>query len=186
MTSMPAFGGLCTRVSTTCCPETGPKAHRFCLACDHYRPRNDAGIPKGPRVKLLYALRTKRYPPRSGDISAMKTFLMSLGLERYCKVFEESEVDMGAVDVMEESDYAQLGVAKVRGPESLPRLCIVTFSFLCVCVCVGRRKLPVDHLVGCFARRGSSKSRNFVLSEALGWRARRRLLVLLARALVRR
>ncbi|CAN0377974.1 unnamed protein product, partial [Hapterophycus canaliculatus] len=74
----------------------------------------DVGIPKGPRVKLLYALRTKRYPPRSGDITAMKTFLVSLGLERYCKTFEESEVDMGAVDVMEESDYAQLGVAKVR------------------------------------------------------------------------
>ncbi|CAN0417223.1 unnamed protein product [Ectocarpus fasciculatus] len=42
----------------------------------------------------------------------MKTFLTSLGLDRYCKAFEEAEVDMGAVDVMEESDYAQLGVAK--------------------------------------------------------------------------
>ncbi|CAM9167928.1 unnamed protein product, partial [Ectocarpus sp. 13 AM-2016] len=72
----------------------------------------DIGIPKGPRVKLLYALRTNRYPPKSGDLSTMKTFLASLGLDRYCKAFEEAEVDMGAVDVMEESDYAQLGVAK--------------------------------------------------------------------------
>ncbi|CAM9565034.1 unnamed protein product, partial [Ectocarpus sp. 8 AP-2014] len=72
----------------------------------------DIGIPKGPRVKLLYALRTNRYPPKSGDLSTMKTFLASLGLDRYCKAFEDAEVDMGAVDVMEESDYAQLGVAK--------------------------------------------------------------------------
>lgn len=43
----------------------------------------------------------------------MKNFLASLGLERYCQVFEEAEVDMGTVDIMEESDYAQLGVAKV-------------------------------------------------------------------------
>ena len=43
----------------------------------------------------------------------MRMFLTSLGLERYCKAFEEGEVDMCAVDVMEESDYAQLGVAKV-------------------------------------------------------------------------
>ena len=71
------------------------------------------GIPKGPRVKLLYALRTNRHPPKSGDLSVMRVFLTSLGLERYCKAFEEGEVDMGAVDVMEESDYAQLGVAKV-------------------------------------------------------------------------
>lgn len=72
-----------------------------------------AGIPKGPRVKLLYALRTKRHPPKSGDLTVMRTFLTSLGLERYSKAFEEGEVDMGAVDVMEEADYAQLGVAKV-------------------------------------------------------------------------
>lgn len=44
----------------------------------------------------------------------MRTFLTSLGLDRYCKAFEEAEVDMCAVDVMEESDYVQLGVAKVR------------------------------------------------------------------------
>ena len=44
----------------------------------------------------------------------MRTFLTSLGLERYCKAFEDAEVDMSAVDVMEESDYAELGVAKVR------------------------------------------------------------------------
>lgn len=43
----------------------------------------------------------------------MKNFLTSLGLERYCKTFEEGEVDMCAIDVMEESDYANLGVAKV-------------------------------------------------------------------------
>ncbi|CAN0386300.1 unnamed protein product, partial [Pylaiella littoralis] len=73
----------------------------------------DVGIPKGPRVKLLYALRTNRHPPRSGGVPAMKAFLSSLGLERYCQAFEEAEVDMGTVDVMEESDYAQLGVAKV-------------------------------------------------------------------------
>lgn len=72
-----------------------------------------AGIPKGPRVKLLYALRTYRHPPKSGDIMAMKLFLSSLGLERYCKAFEEEEVDMSAIDVMEEPDYAELGVAKV-------------------------------------------------------------------------
>lgn len=72
-----------------------------------------SGIPEGPRVKLLYALRTKRYPPKSGNINTMKTFLTSLGLARYCKAFEEGEVDMRAIDVMEESDYANLGVAKV-------------------------------------------------------------------------
>ena len=49
----------------------------------------------------------------SGDLSAMASFLSSLGLEKHCKKFEEEEVDMGAVDVMEESDYKQLGVAKV-------------------------------------------------------------------------
>lgn len=54
----------------------------------------------------------------------MVTFLTSLGLEKHCKKFEEEEVDMGAVDVMEESDYAQLGVAKVG-------LCLV-----CICVCM--------------------------------------------------
>lgn len=64
-------------------------------------------------MKLLYALRTKRHPPKSGDLTVMRTFLTSLGLERYSKAFEEGEVDMGAVDVMEEADYAQLGVAKV-------------------------------------------------------------------------
>lgn len=73
-----------------------------------------SGIPKGPRVKMLYALRTNRHPPRSGGLSAMRMFLTSLGLERYCKAFEDAEVDMSAVDVMEESDYAELGVAKVR------------------------------------------------------------------------
>lgn len=72
----------------------------------------DIGIPEGPRVKLLYALRTKRYPPKSGNINTMKTFLTSLGLARYCKAFEEGEVDMRAIDVMEESDYSNLGVAK--------------------------------------------------------------------------
>lgn len=72
------------------------------------------GIPKGPRVKLLYALRTHRHPPMSGDLSAMVNFLSSLGLEKHCGKFEEEEVDMGAVDVMEEFDYKQLGVAKVR------------------------------------------------------------------------
>lgn len=66
-------------------------------------------------MKLLYALRTKRHPPKSGDIAAMRSFLTSLGLERYCKTFEDEGVDMGAVDVMDESDYAELGVAKVRG-----------------------------------------------------------------------
>lgn len=65
-------------------------------------------------MKLLYALRTKRHPPRSGDTSVMRTFLTSLGLDRYCKAFEEGEVDMCAIDIMEESDYAQLGVAKVQ------------------------------------------------------------------------
>lgn len=65
-------------------------------------------------MKLLYALRTHRHPPMSGDLSAVVNFLTSLGLEKHCKKFEEEEVDMGAVDVMEESDYKQLGVAKVR------------------------------------------------------------------------
>lgn len=65
-------------------------------------------------MKMLYALRTNRHPPRSGGLSAMCMFLTSLGLERYCKAFEDAEVDMSAVDVMEESDYAELGVAKVR------------------------------------------------------------------------
>lgn len=64
-------------------------------------------------MKLLYALRSNRHPPRSGNLSVMRAFMTSLGLERYCKAFEDEEVDMGAVDVMEESDYAQLGVAKV-------------------------------------------------------------------------
>eukprot|EP00752_Nemacystus_decipiens_P008306 g7424.t1 len=72
----------------------------------------DIGIPKGPRVKLLYALKTRRHPPMSGDLSAMVNFLTSLGLEKHCGKFEEEEVDMGAVDIMEESDYKQLGVAK--------------------------------------------------------------------------
>lgn len=62
----------------------------------------------------MYALRTHRHPPMSGDLSAMVDFLTSLGLDKHCKKFEEEEVDMGAVDVMEEPDYKQLGVAKVR------------------------------------------------------------------------
>lgn len=81
-------------------------------------------------MKLLYALRTKRHPPKSGDLTVMRTFLTSLGLERYCKAFEEGEVDMGAVDVMEETDYAQLGVAKVFSYIN------IFFNHICLCVCV--------------------------------------------------
>ena len=68
---------------------------------------------------MLYALRTNRHPPKSGGLSAMRTFLTSLGLERYCKAFEDAEVDLSAVDVMEESDYAELGVAKVSATLAL-------------------------------------------------------------------
>lgn len=92
-------------------------------------------------MKLLYALRTNRYPPKSGDLSTMKTFLASLGLDRYCKAFEEAEVDMGAVDVMEEADYAQLGVAKVGGSSSVGvvvshpgRVCCVPSRGACVSI----------------------------------------------------
>lgn len=107
-----------------------------------------SGIPKGPRVKMLYALRTNRHPPKSGDINTMKSFLISLGLERYCKVFEEAEVDMCAVDVMEESDYAQLGVAKVH------TLCYHFLTAGC-CVCFAA---PNQHQ-GCLAPRPNARGR---------------------------
>lgn len=70
----------------------------------------------------------------------MKTFLTSLGLERYCKAFEEGEVDMRAIDIMEESDYANLGVAKV---------CAISFFFhvfvFCVLVCTFQCVVSLFH-----------------------------------------
>lgn len=70
-------------------------------------------------------------------MAAVKTFLTSLGLDRYFATFEDGEVDMGAIDVMEESDYAQLGVAKVIALLLLAvRECVLGLCFY-ECMCFG-------------------------------------------------
>lgn len=60
----------------------------------------------------------------------MRFFLGSLGLECYYETIEDEGVKMGAADVMNESAYAELGVAKD------PRLKIMNFLAKCGELCV--------------------------------------------------